>query len=496
MHKRASSLGSYVTVFCLFFIPGHLNSWGSLEDLERMAIRITGEVFVKNQAIHTLRVLADEIGPRLTGTEAAHQAALYCLDLFRKFGLSNVHLEPFEIVGWLPGPALAEAVAPFQKPLRIDPLGWSKNTPAEGFVGEVIDVGHGTEEDFERLGQAISGKIVLAGLQTPANPAQATREWQKVDFSAKKGAIACLVISGTPGGLTRTRASNYGGYSAIPAASIAYEDGTWLRRWLQLGKTVKIKLLMDNKLLPKAQAENVVAEIEGRENPEEMVILGAHLDSWFLGPGAADNALGASIAIETARVLSSLNPKPVRTVRFVLFTGEEQGLCGSFEYVKKHQDELDNIVLMVNLDMTGLMYPGVLNPYGGCSIADNLMELLPMLSGLGITQIENRYPYDSDDFNFIAQGVPALGIQGRGTRDWSWGHSYADTYEKIEVDKLNMNTAAVAIIIYYAASRPNRLANRLPRAEVIRYFKGKNLDKILKQEGTWKKLGFPDEDMK
>ena len=471
-----------------------LSSWcAPADDLGKAAATITGEIFSRNNAIRTIQYLADEIGPRLTGSEAAHRATAHCLGLFKQYGLTNIHTETFEIPGWIPGPISALAEEPFKKALRVDSLGFSINTPAQGLLGEVVDVGHGTQEDYEKAGPAIKGRIVLAGLLDPSDPSKATKEWQKVDFAAKKGAAACLIIAGTRGGLTRTRASNYGGYSTIPAASVAYEDGAWMRRRLEAGKALKVKLLMQNTLTGKAKAENVVADIPGTGKSEEMVILGAHLDSWFLGPGAADNALGVSIALEAARVLSAPGLAPKRRIRFVLFSGEEEGLLGSFEYAKSHESELDKVVLMVNLDMTGLMYPGVLNPYGACPIADKLKEVLPVLAGLGVTQVEARYPYDSDDFNFIARGVPALGVQGRGVRDWSWGHSYADTFEKIEADRLNMNAASVATVIYFAATRPEALSRRLPQADVVRYFKERNLDKVLKQEGTWKKLGFPEE---
>ncbi len=482
-------------VFCVLILP-RLSA--SDDNLEKAAVRIIGETFVKNNGLKILRVLADEIGPRLTGSDAADRAADYCQDVFKKCGLTNIHTESFEIPGWLPGQALAEAVEPFPRSLKVDTLGLSINTPPQGLIAEVIDVGHGTEEDFEKIGPAIRGKIVLAGLKAPADPAKATKESQKVDCATQKGAAACLIISGTRGGLTRTRAAVYGHYSSIPAASIAYEDGTWLRRRLEDGKPVKVKLLTQNRILGKTTAENVVAEIKGREKPEEMVILGAHLDSWFLGPGAVDNALGVSIAMETARILNSPELAPKRSVRFILFTGDEEGSLGSFAYVKRHESELDNIVLMVCADMTGLTCPSVLNPYGACRIGEKLLDLLPVLGGMGICQVEARYPYDGDDFNFVARGVPALGLQGRaeegGHSNWSWYHSYADTYDKIEVDKLNMSTAAIATIIYYAASRPEPFAKRLSQAAVIKYFRENGLDKTLRLQGTWKKLGFPEED--
>lgn len=493
MKKRKISTRIFIIAGSLSFLLIFFCSNVRSNDLEKAAARITGDVFVKNNGIQTLKVLADEIGSRLTGSAAAHRAAKYCLDLFRNYGLTNVHLEPFNVSGMLPGQVIADVLEPFQKSLRVDNLGFSVNTPPSGLLAEVIDVGHGTQEDYEKVGPNIQGKIVLAGLLDPSDQAKATKEWQKVDYAAKKGAAACMIISGTKGGLTRTRASSLGGYSPIPAVSVAYEDGTWMRRRLEDGKTLRIRLLIQNKMIGTVVAENVVAEIAGRGKPEELVILGAHLDSWFLGPGAADNALGVSIVMETARILRTLELASTRTIRFILFSGEEEGLLGSFQYVRDHESELDKVILMVNVDMTGLMYPGILDPYGACQIGDKLAEVLPVLAGLGVTRIEARYPYDSDDFNFVAKGVPALGLQGRGVRDWSWGHSYADTFEKIEPDKLNMNTAAIATIMYFAANRPEVLSRRFSQAEVIKYFQERNLDKILKQEGTWKKLGFPGE---
>jgi Zn-dependent M28 family amino/carboxypeptidase len=469
-----------------------LGSGAVTEDLRKSAVRIAGEAFVGNGAYKIVKVLADDFGSRLTGTAAAHEAAAYCLDHFKASGLTNAHFEDFEVVGWEPGEASAEALAPRNKRLRIDSLGLSVNTSPQGLVARIVDVGHGTKDDFEKKKSVLKGQIALAGLNDPSDSTTATKEWQKVLYAAQNGATACLIIARTKGGLTRTRASNYGDYSPIPAASIAYEDGTWMRRALEDGKDVRMKLTIQNEILPTAKAENVIAEIRGAEKPGEIVILGAHLDSWFLGPGAADNALGCGIALETARILNGLGARPKRTIRFVLFAGEEEGLLGSFEYARRHEAELAEVVLMVNLDITGIMYPGFLNPYGGCQFKNSLDDLVGLLRGLGVTQVSIRAPYDSDDFNFIAKGVPALGLQGRGVSDWAWGHSYADTFDKIEIDKLNMTLAAVGIIVDYAANHEEPLAAHLSRDEVIRYFREKNLEKNLKEEKTWQKLGFPD----
>jgi carboxypeptidase Q len=493
MVKTGFKFCSLILLILCFAFYGLFCLSNNDDDLEKIAVKITGEVFIKNNAYEILRVLSDEIGPRLTGSESAHRAENFSLDLFRQYGLLNAHSEQFEIVGWLPGEAHAEVLEPFAKQVVVDSMGLSSNTQVEGLTAEVVDVGHGSEEEFKKMGEAVKGKIALVGLMDPADRQKIVPEWDKIANAARHGASACIIISRLKGKLTRTRTSAQGEYSAIPAAGITYEDGTWMRRLIDHGHTIKMKLVIQNKILDKLPSANMIADIKGTEKPGEMVILCAHIDSWNLGPGAGDNGLGSSILLETARVLSSLKIRPKRTIRFILFTGEEQGLIGSMEYVRRHESELDNIILVTNLDMTGLSYPGRLNMMGCREFREELKDLLKVLEGFGIDAISNDVPFDSDDFWFIGKGVPGLGLYGRGQRDWDWGHSYADTFEKIEVDKLNMTTAAVAIIIYYASIKEERFAKRLSQQEVMQLFKDNKLDASLKKTERWQKLGFPPE---
>ncbi len=465
---------THFIIFVLFICSLGFSS--NNNDFRQDSSKITGEVFIKNNAYKMLKILSDEIGPRLTGSESAHKAASYCLNLFKKYGLSNVHLEHFDTVGWLPGDSMAETIEPLHRSLEVDSMGLSINTPPEGLIAEIFDVGHGTKIDFKRNANDIQGKIVLVGAKEPPFGQASTKELEKISYAADNRALACIIISSYKGKLIKTRTSSDGDFSPIPAVGITYEDGTWLRRLLGDDRKVKVKIVVQNKILDKLQSENVIADILGTEKPEEMVILGAHLDSWNLGPGAADNGLGDVITLETARILTSLHLKPKRTIRFVLFTGEEQGLIGSSEYVKRHESKLDNIVLMVNLDMTGSMYPGFLNPYGGWDYKGKLDDLLTLLKGFGIDRIEQRYPYDSDDFNFVAKGVPAMGLQGRGQKGLTYAHTYADTIDKIEIDKLNLTTAAIAIIIHYVANTKEPVGKRLSQEQIIEFFKAKNLE--------------------
>lgn len=491
MTKRSFLIKGFIFFMAVYAFFNPLSFCDITDDLKENAIKIAGETFIKNNTYKILRILSDEIGARLTGSESAHKAANFCLDRFKKYSLSNVHLEYFDTVGWIPGKSFAETLEPLQKTLVVDSMGLSINTSQKGLIDKVIDVGHGTEKDFKTNSPSIKGKIVLCGLKEPPGGIGRTKELEKIALAAKHEALACMIISRYIGKLTRTRTSANGEYSPIPAAAITYEDGTWMRRLLEDGKKVSVKLVIQNKIMDRFRSENVIADISGIEKQAGMVVLGAHLDSWNLGPGAADNGLGVAITLETARILSSLDLKPKRTIRFVLFTGEEQGLIGSRAYVKRHELELDNIILMVNLDITGKMYPGFINPYGGWDYRGKLNDLLRVLEGFGINQIYQKYPYDSDDFNFVAKGVPALGLQGRGERLPTYSHTYADTFDKIAVDKLNMTTAAIAITIYYAANRDVRFSKRLSQEEVIKFFKKKGLDVKLKKNRTWMKLGFP-----
>ncbi len=476
-----------ITAFCFSDIE---------QDLKRDAATITGEVFIGNKVYHTLRILSDEHAPRLTGSEEAHKGEEFCLNLFKEYGLENAHLEYFDSVGWLRGESTAEMLEPLQRRLTVDSMGQSINTPTESLTAEVIDLGAGTEDEFKDKGDAIKGKIAMAGAKQAPEGQRRVSWLDIINRSAEFGAAACFYISPLKGRQTQVGTSAFGDYSPLPAAGITHEDGTWIRRLLENDKNVKVRLVIQNKIVDKLQAANVVAEIRGVEKPQEMVILGGHLDTWDLGTGAADNGLGSAITLEVARVLSTLGIKPRRTIRFVLFSGEEQGLMGSFAYANKHEAELDKVVMMMNVDMAGLSYPGGFNIGGRTECKDKLSGLIELLEGFGVERLTSRLGMGSDDFPFNCKGVPTVSLSGRGRGDWDYYHSCGDTFDKIEIDKLNMATAAIAITVYYVANLDEPLAKRLSQEEVVKLFKEKKVDVQLKKRNLWKKLGFPEDEDK
>jgi carboxypeptidase Q len=482
-----------VVILLAFFLSAIICFSDIKDDINRDAAKIAGEVFIGNRVYHTLQVLSDEYGPRLTGSEEGHKGEEFCLNLFKEYGLENAHLEYFNAVGWLRGETAAEMLEPLKRSLTVDSMGQSINTPAEGLIAEVIDLGAGTEEEFKEKGDAIKGKLAMAGGKQPPEGEGRVSWLDIIDRSAEYGASACFYVSPLKGRQTQTGTSGFGEYSPLPAAGITYEDGTWIRRLLESGKGVKVKLIIQNKIVDKLQAADVVAEIKGIEKPQEIVILGGHLDSWDLGSGAADNGLGSAITLETARVLSTLGIKSKRTIRFILFSGEEQGLMGSFAYTNKHETELDKVAMMMNVDMAGLSYPGGFNTGGRTECKDKLSGLVELLEGFGVERLTSRLGMGSDDFPFSCKGVPTVSLSGRDRGDWNYYHSCGDTFDKIDIDKLNMATAAIAITVYYVANLEEPLARRLSQEEVIKLFKEKKLDVQLKKRNLWKKIGFPED---
>ena len=401
---------------------------------------IFGEIFYNSEAYTNLRELSDDIGGRVSGTEAGYKAERWALQKFKSYGLQNPHLERFEMPGWKRGSLTVEVATPEKKILSAVALA---NTPSQAKITDkIIDAGFGHPDEFAELGDKIKGKIVLAEVGTLPGKRSVHRT-EKVELATRYGATGFVLITNAPGNLPRTGTCKVGGYAEIPAVSVSSEHGTWLRRYLKVHPEVEMKIKMKNKT-GMTHANNIVAEIIGTEKPNEVVIVGAHLDSWELGQGTIDNGVGSVSLLETARVLSLLDAKPKRTIRFILFMGEEFGLYGSKAYVKEHSSELEEIVMMLNMDMIGDPYS--FNSYGHEEAVPFLEELAADLQGFGISadKVTNKAGLHSDHQSFTLAGVPAMNM--RATLDesmWRYYHSAGDTFDKASETYLN-NAASVA----------------------------------------------------
>jgi len=444
---------------------------------------IFGEVYYNSSAYSNLRELSDNIGGRVSGTKSGYEAEKWALDKFSSYGLQNPHFERFEMPGWERGSLKVEVAIPDKKLLSAAALA---NTPSKSKIsGNVVDVGFGHPDEFEKLSDDIKGKIVLAEVGTLPGKRSVHRT-EKVELATKYGAAGFILITNAPGNLPRTGTVKRGGYVKIPAVGVSSEHGTWLRRYLIDYPDMKIKIDMKNKT-KMTYANNIVAEISGSELPDEVVIVGAHLDSWDLGQGTIDNGVGSVTLLETARVLSKLKAKPKRTLRFILFMGEEFGLYGSKNYIEQHKAELENIVMMLNMDMIGNPYS--FNVYGHEEALPFLKNLAAELQGFGMEpdKVTSIAKLHSDHESFMLAGVPAMGLTTNLPESmWRYYHSAGDTFDKASETFLNNAAVIAATTLLRIADEPESVGRLYSESEIRDMLIKNKLKEPLSITGQWR----------
>jgi len=454
--------------------------------------QILSEIRDHSQVIENLEYLSDEIGPRLTGSPQLKQANDWTAAKFREYGLTNVKLEPWAIAhSWTRGTAQARIVSPTGHPLTIASAGWSPST--KGMVrGPVVYFDAKTKEDFEKFRGKLKGALVIyqepASLSPPKpenpngeliRPMQAPppvkgqppapspfAAFQEVararnEFFKQEGVAAVLRDSNKPHGLLNM--TGIGGekfdIGAIPTAFVTGEGYRMLYRMLKHGK-VEVEIEMTNSFGDKPMdVYNTVAEIKGSEKPDELVILGAHLDSWDLGTGSTDNGTGSMAVLEAARTLAKLNLKPKRTIRFVLFTGEEEGLVGSKMYADAHKDELEKIsgVLVHDTGTGRVLTLGLQDNYQDREIVDQVLSPLKELKLLEPSMIRT---FGTDHASFDDLGVPGFFCIQDGAEYSKTHHSQSDTFDKVWKDELNQGAQVLAAWAYNTAQLPAMLPRR------------------------------------
>jgi hypothetical protein len=437
-----------------------------------------------------LRRLTDEIGGRVTGTPQMAKAIEWGVAAFHAAGI-DVHREKYTLpVTWSEGETRLELLGPVKFPVRLISEGWSPATPAGGIESTVIDIGYGNEDDLARAGGSIKGAIVLVHSDIGSTWADLFNEYLRppliIDRAVKDGAAAILWI-GARERLLLYRHTNslVGEVDKIPQAVLAREDGMRLARTVAAysGK-VRVRLAMPNKIGGPVEQENVVGEIRGYEKPDEAVILGAHLDSWELGTGALDNGCNAALVIEAARAIKATGLLPRRTVRFVLFSGEEQGTVGSFEYVRAHRDELDKIRAMITYD-SGIGRVTGYSLGGRRDIEAGVREVLKPLESWGANNHTYDASFGTDNFDFLLEGVPTLVANQEEANYLPNYHAASDTLDKVDMRELKLHAALAALTAWGIADRTKPVGKRLTRAELDVLIKETGLDQQLKLLGYW-----------
>lgn len=400
--------------------------------------KIVGDIYTSTETMDNLEVLCDEYGSRFGGTEGEQLAAEFFQKKMREYGLTNVHLEPFEYTGWKRGKVQLEITSPIRKEIPCISL---PHSPAASLEGAIIDMGDGAPDDFDKRAQEIKGKVVMTtSVITPKGSKRWIHRMEKYGRSVMAGAIGFIFVNHYPGygPATGGIGDNYEG--SIPGISISYEDGAFIRRLAKRKGDVQIRLNSTDRCEPMT-SWNVVGDLAGKKRPDQVVMLGSHYDGHDIAQGAGDPASGAVSVLEVARVLARYAPDPDCTVRFVLWGVEEIGLIGSIEYARVHADDMSNYRFYLNMDGAGssnMTRDIVLHEWPEL---DNLFNKWKdqMVLDFAIGQRVHSF---SDHFPFFLLGVPTGGIEsanphmeGRG-----YGHTHFDTVDKVSL--INMREAS------------------------------------------------------
>lgn len=442
---------------------------------------VAGEVMAGSRIRENLRVLCDEIGGRVTGTDAGRRARAFAESLLVSYGLASVGQEPFEFIGWEGRVVECAAISPRPFRLEVAPLAYTPPTPDGGLEAEVIDAGYGSPEEIEALGAALRGRLALVLSGRPPGGRWMHRS-EVMAAVADAGAAGLLYESGREGKLPMTGMCWFGGLSPIPGVGVSREDGEALRRMLSRGERVRLRLVAEGRAGPSSSA-NVVGEIPG--SGDEFVVVGAHLDSWDNGQGAIDNGTGVAIVIEAARAIAASGIRPAASIRVVLFMGEETGLDGSRAWVERHRGELRRCRAMINCDMEGT--PLGLRVMGREEARPWFEELLRDLDAFEPSEgISTRASLYGDHHHFLLAGVPVVTPISRIENDAArWYHTSADTYDKLTFRQLGLGAAFLAAAALEIASTGERVMTHLDREGVAAMIDRHGLDGAIRIWGGW-----------
>ena len=456
---------------------------------------IAGQATLNNHALDYLEELSDYVGGRVTGSPQADHAIQWGIAKMQAIGLSNVHAEKWQLSrGWTRVSASASVVAPIQRPLTISSLGWVGSTPKGGVETDVVVVDNSQlDREMKENSSKWAGKILLMRSKTEMSREERQKMFLKFGpfLKAAYAAHAAAVIGGQGGSkargmnLTHTGVLGFDVVYDIPVVSMTAEDSEQLVRFLDQGKTVRLKMDVQNALTSgPVDSANVVGDIPGTEHPEQVIVIGGHLDSWDLAEGATDDGVGVATTLGAAEAILKSGFKPKRTMRFVLFTGEEQGLLGSLAYVKTHKAEMANHVAAVILDNGQGPVVG-LQLGGRDDVVAAVKPFAETVQAFGKIKTNDDVEFGTDAGSFILAGLPGINLD-QDSPDYKYTHhSEVDTFDKVDPDLLLRDTAVMALTSFWIADRPERLASPWTDAQIARMLVKKHEDEELRAIGLW-----------
>jgi carboxypeptidase Q len=442
-------------------------SWPSAADTvagvsSATARRLIAAALADSAAWRRLGDLCNSVGSRLNGSEGQARAVSWAVREMRADGLADVHTERVMVPHWVRGGESGQVVSPVSFPLRLLGLGGTEGTPPAGIEAPLLVV-----RDFDELTARATearGRIVLFNEAWQGYGQTVRYRARGADEAARCGAVACLIRSVTPNSLATPHTgimryadradTAWAGVPRIPAAAITIENAERLQWLADAGASIRVRLRLDDRTLPDVESANVIGEVRGRDRPDQIVLIGAHLDSWDVGTGAHDDGAGCLMVLEAARLIRTLPQPPRRTIRVVLYQNEENSQSGGRGYAEDHAAELPLHVAALECDSGGFRPAGFSVTTGGDALA-RVARFARPLEEIGADDVTVGGS-GADVAAIVKLGVPGLGERTEGNY-FDYHHSPADTFDKVDARALAQNVAAVAVLAWSLAEDPQPL---------------------------------------
>ncbi|MEC7973826.1 MAG: M28 family peptidase [Pseudomonadota bacterium] len=434
------------------------------------AVALRDRALSDNLSVDIVESLTTEVGPRRMGTDGDQRAISWALDKFKELGFDRFWTEEVLLDrGWVRGEAKAEILSPYPHNIVMTALGYSVGTNGD-LIGELVEFKTFAELEALPEGNNLKGKIAFVSYSMSdfkPQPGQSLmggyREGTKARSrghvtAAKRGAEALIIRSvGTDNSRYAHTGSGYSyeeGVKRIPAAAISAPDAVLIQNILKREMPVMMKMNMTSEITGPKKGANIIGEITGSEHPDQYLVLGAHIDSWDEGTGALDDGAGVGSMMATAAFIGQMEKRPKRSLRVLLFAGEEIGFYGVNDYIKKHKDDLDKHVLGAEVDSGGgrvhTLIPGV-----GSTALSVINEMHKLIAPLGIVLSEENNAKGASDMSVLGEaGMPALNFSQNSNDYFKYHHTPNDTFDKIIAEDMRYLTAAYSTIFYIAAEIP------------------------------------------
>ncbi len=455
-----------------------------------MLEEINKETLANSKVYSSLKDCMETIGHRLTGTENAAKAEDYTYNLFKSYGI-DVEYYPFEVETWTRGNVKTQ-LGDGSAWQEVSSVSLAHSPVKVNLEQEIVDMGNGIEEDYAANPGAANGKIVFVYidiLPETVDKSKNLHRSEKTQLAIDNGAAGIIFFNQVEGGVLLTgTASVTGSLIPIPAVCIGYEDGLALKERLKAGK-VSAKIEMEN-VSDVIKARNIIATIPGSDKAEEVILTGGHLDSWDLATGAIDNGIGSFSVIDIARTFKALNIQPRRTLKFVMWMGEEQGLLGSRHYVRalKESGEIEKLKYVFNLDGSA---NAIGFSAGGRLEAEKFFveagERIRAVDSTFTNKFMNRAGLHSDHQPFMLEGVPVMGPVGNLDPDvYKCYHADCDGIELVNEEHLVNNVRFCSMMLYELDRAQELPAQKLDSESTRKLLEAQGLKLKLQIQGDWR----------